>query len=317
MKSSDFKQLVEALKGLTNRQKTIINHMLDDGVDNSPIPEMEKHLGDAPECPHCHSSEINRHGKTGDSQRYKCKSCQKTFVATTGTPLHRLRNKELWNDYAQCMIEGRSIRKSAEIIGVNPKTAFRWRHRLLQVPDKEKADELVGIVEADETLVRKSNKGQRDLDRAPRKRGGRAPRRGRDRDSWTPVLVARDRGGRVFDEPMESMAYTNLKKVLVDRLSDDIVFCSDSMTSYARMCKTHEIKHVQLNDSEGERVVDEVFHIQNVNAYHARFKRWMRRFNGVATKYLRHYLGWFRYLDTHDDPKNLDFMKIQQQLIGT
>ena len=278
---------------------------------------MEQHLVDSPECPHCHSSEINRHGKTGDSQRYKCKSCHKTFVATTGTPLHRLRRKELWNEYAQCMIEGRSIRKSAEIIGVNPKTAFHWRHRLLQNPDKIKAEELVGIVEADETLVRKSNKGQRNLTRAPRKRGTRAPKRGRDAESWTPVLVARDRAGRVFDEPMKSMAYTNLKKVLVNRLGEDIVFCSDSMRSYARMCKEFEIKHISLNDSEGERVRDDIFHIQNVNAYHARFKEWMRPFHGVATKYLHHYLGWFRYLDTHDDPKSLDFMKIQQQLIGT
>ena len=39
------------------------------------------------------------------------------------------------------------------------------------------------------------------------------------------------------------------------------------------------------------------WHIQNVNAYHSRFKQWMRRFNGVATSYLPNYLGWFRALD--------------------
>jgi hypothetical protein len=27
-------------------------------------------------------------------------------------------------------------------------------------------------------------------------------------------------------------------------------------------------------------------------------KRWMDRFNGVATKYLEHYLAWFRYLES-------------------
>jgi len=45
------------------------------------------------------------------------------------------------------------------------------------------------------------------------------------------------------------------------------------------------------------RVVEKVFHIQNVNAYHSRFKTWIRRFNGVATKYLPNYLGWYRWLD--------------------
>ena len=29
-------------------------------------------------------------------------------------------------------------------------------------------------------------------------------------------------------------------------------------------------------------------------------KKWMDRFNGVATKYLQHYLAWFRYLDSKD-----------------
>jgi hypothetical protein len=45
------------------------------------------------------------------------------------------------------------------------------------------------------------------------------------------------------------------------------------------------------------RVVAGVYHVQNVNAYDSRLKTWMRRFNGVATKYLDSYLGWFRALD--------------------
>ena len=41
----------------------------------------------------------------------------------------------------------------------------------------------------------------------------------------------------------------------------------------------------------------QIFHIQNVNSYHSRVKTWLRRFNGVATKYLSNYLGWYRWLD--------------------
>lgn len=40
--------------------------------------------------------------------------------------------------------------------------------------------------------------------------------------------------------------------------------------------------------------------IQNVNSYHSRLKKWMGRFNGVATKYLQHYLAWFRYIDSKE-----------------
>ena len=38
--------------------------------------------------------------------------------------------------------------------------------------------------------------------------------------------------------------------------------------------------------------VDGQIHVQNVNAYHSRFKQWLGRFHGVASKYLPNYLGW-------------------------
>ena len=44
-----------------------------------------------------------------------------------------------------------------------------------------------------------------------------------------------------------------------------------------------------------------IYHIQNVNSYGSRLKGWMRRFNGVATKYLDSYLGWHRANDREGD----------------
>jgi hypothetical protein len=38
-------------------------------------------------------------------------------------------------------------------------------------------------------------------------------------------------------------------------------------------------------------------HVQNVNAYHSRFRDWLSRFHGVATHYLPNYLGWRWVLD--------------------
>ena len=45
------------------------------------------------------------------------------------------------------------------------------------------------------------------------------------------------------------------------------------------------IAHIALNLSAGQRTWG-IYHIQNVNNYGSRLKGWMRRFNGVATKYL-------------------------------
>lgn len=55
--------------------------------------------------------------------------------------------------------------------------------------------------------------------------------------------------------------------------------------------------HRPVNVSAGQRVIAGVYHIQNVNAFDSRLKNWIRRFHGIATKYLDSHLGWFRALD--------------------
>jgi len=46
-------------------------------------------------------------------------------------------------------------------------------------------------------------------------------------------------------------------------------------------------------------------------------KAWFVRFHGVATKYLDHYLGWFRFLDSNENINGSGLFKTQQQLLGT
>ena len=103
-----------------------------------------------------------------------CDACGKTFTALTGTPLQNLRRRDAWLKYAQCLADGITLRKAATRCKIVLDTAFRWRHRFLAVPKDVKAKALSGIVEADETLILKSQKGARNVvGRAPRKRGGK------------------------------------------------------------------------------------------------------------------------------------------------
>jgi len=74
------------------------------------------------------------------------------------------------------------------------------------------------------------------------------------------------------------------------------VLCTDCSGSLGAAAKHLGVEHHALNLSRGERVQG-AWHIQNANAYHARLKNWIRRFNGVASSYLASYLGWFRALD--------------------
>lgn len=290
MTPAQFKKLLSELEHLTDTQVRRVETFLkgDDAVQPI-ITELEQRMVDAPECPHCHSSLINRHGKAGSMQRYRCKNCLKTFTATTDTPLARLRHKEKWLDYLQCMISGKVLRESAKECDINLKTSFRWRHRFLQLPATLKASLLEGIVEADETLFARSEKGSKTL----------------------------DRGKHTYEAILPSVSSKQLNDELKGKIEKDSVLCSDGFKAYIKFAQGNDLIHKRLNVAAGVKVINKVFHIQNVNAYHSRLKEWLQRFHGVATKYLVNYLGWFRFLDTQENPNKNNLFKAQQQLAGT
>lgn len=74
------------------------------------------------------------------------------------------------------------------------------------------------------------------------------------------------------------------------------------------------IKHETINARHKQLVKKGIYHIQNVNNLHSRLKTWIRRFQGVATKYLDNYLYWFRWLEID---MRLSFEKqVEQMLIS-
>jgi hypothetical protein len=84
-----------------------------------------------------------------------------------------LRRAECWEDYAQALINGLTVRQAAIRSGVCKNTAFLWRHRFLKTMPTHQATREEGIVEGDETFFLESFKGQRGLPRQPRHRGGK------------------------------------------------------------------------------------------------------------------------------------------------
>jgi len=318
MTPSEFKHFLSGLRHLTDKQSCILHQLLSEQDPvNQIIQALEQRLIDNPECPHCHSGVINRHGKVNNMQRYRCKNCQKTFMATTSTPLSWLHHKDKWKDYFKTMLESKVLRQSAKECGINLKTAFRWRHRFLQLPAQFKAKLLEGIVETDETFFSYSEKGNKHLTRQARKRGKKLGKSGRSKEDWVPVLTARDRGTHTFEAILESTSIVGISEQLAGKIEKDSVLCTDGYKSYIQFAKDNGLVHKRLNLSAGIRVIDKAFHIQNVNAYHSRLKQWIMKFHGVATKYLEHYLGWFRLMDTSENLNRNNMFLIQQHLTGT
>ena len=71
---------------------------------------------------------------------------------------------------------------------------------------------------------------------------------------------------------------------------------TDAWRVFSIYAKSIDMEHYRFK-SDGIERVEDIYHIQNVNNYHSMLKGWIQRFNGVATKYLDHYLSWFQFLD--------------------
>jgi hypothetical protein len=157
--------------------------------------------------------------------------------------------------------------------------------------------QLAAIAEADETYRLESQKGSRHLDRPPRRRGGVARRRGINREHDC-LLVARDRGGQTLDfhTGRGPVTVAQLDACLQPVLPPDILLISDSAAAYRHFAAKAGIMHEAVNLKAGVRARGAI-HIQNVNGWHSRFKTWLVRFKGVASRYLIHYSGWQRVLD--------------------
>jgi transposase-like protein/uncharacterized protein (DUF433 family) len=300
MRKRELNQIVQAIERLSCMQRReLIDRLAAQDAKQEALELVERRMQDLRMCAHCHSWHVVRNGQARGLQRYKCRDCGKTFNALTGTPLARLRHRGKWIEQAQALVNGLSITKAAERLEVARSTAFRWRHRFLALPQAIKATSLSGIAEADETCVLKSCKGQpnrlREIGREPRRRGGRATRRGMSIEHDV-VLVVRDRSGATSDQIIQALDTAHLAAVLQPLLPTDTVLCTDGSSGLAAAAHHIGVEHHALNLSAGQRVLG-AWHINNVNGYHGRLKNWLRRFNGVASSYLRNYLGWFRTLD--------------------
>ena len=144
-------------------------------------------------------------------------------------------------------------------------TAWRWRHRFLEAI-KTDAAPLRGIVEADETYVLESLKGsrvwqqaeQRQPDaaapkRKPRKRGGKASKRGLS-DEQVAILMATDRTGTTVSSVLSAVNANAIETVLSPVLNKDALLVSDGARVYPLCADKLGVSHETLNLSAGERV---------------------------------------------------------------
>lgn len=258
-------------------------------------------------CPHCPSKAVVRNGLSKGKQRYICKSCKKTFSDFTHSPIANSKKPVgKWLEYAKCMIMGYSIRKSAEIVNINIATAFFWRHKILEAIKKYMGLGVVeGVVEADETFLRVSYKGNHKhsktfiMPRKARKRGQKASKRGISKEQAC-VACAIDRNENIIMDLicLGRVSSKQLESFYDGHIENGSTFCTDSHKSYIHFTQSLGIDHQRVQSG---RYKVGSYHIQHINSLHSKLKKWMKNFNGVSTKHLSNYLYWFKWLEYCDD----------------
>jgi len=267
-------------------------------------------------CPHCNETNIIGYGTYNGSLRFKCKSCGKTFSHLTGTSVHKLHKKKLLREYLFYMLQGYSLRRISNEMDICLKTAFDWRHKILLSLRPKLSKKLDGVIEADETFFLFSEKGSKSIkSRKPRKRGGLAGKQGVNKDHVAVLTVYERKTGEALNTVVCKGRIT--KKAIHKGLGQWIdknhsILCSDSHLSFQGFAKDNNIEIKRVFIRRKEYVLENIYHVQNVNRIHGLLKEWMLRFNGVASKYLQNYLYYFKLTQLFKDDINKSRLVVEK-----
>jgi hypothetical protein len=202
-----------------------------------------------------------------------------------------LKRPELWPAFVASMSSEMTVRRTASALGVCAETALRWRHRRLADVRNSAGAMLSGDVIVGQTSLPFSEKGRRNMARPARKRSHSLSVIG-----WPAVWlhVACDEGHSIFSVLGSHRAgCKDLDRVLLPRLSPGTTLLGSAgpaspWWSFARL---HGVRYSTpargAGDDPRPRIHDEV----------RRLRWWLRRFRGVATRYLSNYLVWRELLD--------------------
>ena len=320
---SDIKTDILTLT-LTNEQQANLLNYISEILSLSPVSMQdcrEARFSKGKSCPHCESHEVFKYGTSLGKQRYKCKSCLRTFTDLSKTVLSSSKLPLTdWLEYAKCMILGFSIRRAAIQIGVCVKTSFYMRHRILDaIRPYIGMGHLEGVVEMDETYLAESFKGNHVksgfiMPRPSRKRGGEVKKRGISSEQVC-VLTGLDRQGNIYAELVckGRMKSSDLSRALEGHIEVSSILCTDSHQSYIQFVEEFGLEHKRIES--GKRRTDDFYNIQRLNSFHSRLKLWLSRFKGVSTKYLVNYLYWMKWLEYFKDDKEV--LKGKNMLLQT
>lgn len=254
-------------------------------------------------CPYCENEKLYKHAnyKAGGT-RFKCSDCGKTFNEFTGTSIHRVHKKDLWDGFIRLMLASKTIREISKELGIAKQTAMDWRHKALSAFNNLYTKEFKGIVETDDAYFRFNEKGKRGAVKYDRKLRGIS-------NQQVSVMVSADRYESIDLTVIKLGRITNssLKSRLdLNRFNISNIIHSDNSRILRNFFKDLKIEHKTFI-AKRKYSYNGTVHVQNVNNLINRLKTWIHsNFNSVSTKYLHNYLNWFLMLEILKSEKDAE-----------
>lgn len=77
----------------------------------------------------------------------------------------------------------------------------------------------------------------------------------------------------------------DVDKIFEGKVESKPILCTDGHRSYQAFAKSNQLEHQTVKVSAKEYVKKRIYHIQHVNQTASELNKWIRKFNGVSTKY--------------------------------
>ena len=309
--------LVDYYSLTPTEQNTVLDYLFHSSIAGTVnLKELSENIrfSDGRVCPFCGYVHIVRNGRRKDGiPKFLCKDCGLYFVTTSNSIVSETRKSlAVWEKFVHCMLDGFSIRKTADVCGISKNTAFVWRHKVLDTL-ASLIPKLDGIIEADETFFDVSYKGNHTrsvfvMPRKAHKRGSSSKKRGISSDKvCVPCAVNRAGHSIACVSNLARAKTAGLEAVFSGRIENGSDLITDKEHAYKRFAKNNGLKLHQLKSELDSR--KGIFHLQHINSYHSQLKGFIRRFNGVSTKYLNNYLMWHNFVnfakETHQEKRRI------------
>ncbi len=248
-------------------------------------------------CPICNSDYIVKNGFKNNTQRYKCKNCNKFFSISTNTLTSNIRlSYNQLISFMMCLINYNTIHETSKIIGISERDTYNLRIKIISTLNKYKVLKLSEVVQCDEKYIRLSFKGTRKY-KMPRKsrRNGQEGRTSGISMDQVCILMAIDSKDNIFIKVvgLGPLSTNDLENNFSDYIQEGSILVTDSKSSYIQFAKNHKLILKQI--PEDKHTTKDGYHLGELNSLMSELDILLLKSRGLSTRHLQEYLDLFRF----------------------